>query len=105
MKELYLIMRELLEVEYNQKSLLYIMEMLETAYNEGERECSGLTVNGVRYYLAVLHKDLGTVINKLDIYMAEGQRSHNYNGHPDSKSKKAAHLSGQRISAAAYFTG
>lgn len=74
MKELYLIMRELLEVEYNQKSLLYIMEMLETAYNEGERECSGLAVNGVRYYLAVLHKDLGTVINKLDIYMAEGAK-------------------------------
>ena len=32
MEELYAIMRELLEVEYNQKSLLYIMEMLETAY-------------------------------------------------------------------------
>ena len=27
MEELYAIMRELLEVEYNQKSLLYIMEM------------------------------------------------------------------------------
>ena len=47
MKELYLIMRELLEVEYNQKSLLYIMEMLETAYNEGERECSGLEDNSM----------------------------------------------------------
>ncbi len=31
MNELYAIMRELLEVEYNQKALLYIMEMIETA--------------------------------------------------------------------------
>lgn len=74
MKELYSIMRELLEVEYNQKSLLHIMEVLEAAYNEREQEPAGLAVNGARYYLAVLHKDLGTAINKLDIYMAKGTK-------------------------------
>ena len=34
MKELYSIMRNLLEVEYNQKSLLYILKSLEN-------DCSG----------------------------------------------------------------
>lgn len=74
MKELYSIMRELLEVEYNQKSLLYIMEMLERGYNGEGQEYTSLAVNGARYYLAVLHKDLGTAINKLDIYMAQGAK-------------------------------
>ena len=49
MEELYAIMRELLEVEYNQKSLLYIMEMLETAYGGEEQETEGLAVSGIRY--------------------------------------------------------
>ena len=38
MNELYAIMRELLEVEYNQKALLYIMERLEEAYGGAEQE-------------------------------------------------------------------
>lgn len=32
MQELYSIMRDLLEVEYNQKSLLYILKRLEASY-------------------------------------------------------------------------
>ncbi len=71
MEELYAIMRELLEVEYNQKSLLYIMEMLETAYGGEEQETEGLAVSGIRYYLGILHRDLGAVINRLDVYVAE----------------------------------
>lgn len=71
MKELYAIMRELLEVAYNQKSLLHIMEKLETAYDGEEQEAESLAVGGIRYYLAVLHKDLGAVISRLDVYMAE----------------------------------
>lgn len=71
MNELYAIMRELLEVEYNQKALLYIMEMVEKAYGEERQEETGLAVSGVRYYLAVLQRDLGITINRLDAYMAE----------------------------------
>ncbi len=71
MNELYAIMRELLEVEYNQKALLYIMERLEEAYGGAEQEDPGLAVSGVRYYLTVLHRDLGITINRLDAYMAE----------------------------------
>jgi len=72
MQELYSIMRELLEVEYNQKSLRYIMRMLEAAYGQEEGwEKSSLIVNGVSYYLATLHRDLETAIGRLDSYIAE----------------------------------
>ena len=72
MQELYGIMRELLEVEYNQKSLRCIMKMLEAAYGQEEDQGKGsLIVSGIGYYLAILHKDLETVIGRLDSYIAE----------------------------------
>ena len=75
MQELYAIMRELLEVEYHQKSLRHIMGMLETVYEqEEEREKSGLIVNGINYYLTVLHKDLEAAISRLDNYIAENAK-------------------------------
>lgn len=74
MKELYAIMRELLEVEYNQKSLQCIMRMLEAAYGQEEQGKENLIVSGVSYYLAALHKDLGTVVSRLDNYIAENAK-------------------------------
>ena len=71
MQELYSIMRELLEVEYNQESLRYIIKMLEAAYGQADQGKENLIVSGVGYYLAVLHRDLGTAINRLDSYIAE----------------------------------
>lgn len=71
MEELYSIMRELLEVEYHQKSLLYIAQLLEAAYDSEECGRTELIVNGISYYLTVLHKDLETVIGRLDSYIAE----------------------------------
>ena len=71
MQELYSIMRELLEVEYNQESLRYIIKMLEAAYGQEDQGKENLIVSGVGYYLAVLHRDLGTAINRLDSYIAE----------------------------------
>ena len=71
MEELYSIMRELLEVEYNQESLRYIIKMLEAAYGQEDQGKENLIVSGVGYYLAVLHRDLGTAINRLDSYIAE----------------------------------
>ena len=47
------------------------MEMLETAYGGEEQETEGLAVSGIRYYLGILHRDLGAVINRLDVYVAE----------------------------------
>ena len=75
MQELYSIMREMLEVEYNQKSLCYILKMLEKMYEqEEEREESDLIVNGISFYLASLHKDLGIAIGRLDSYIAESAK-------------------------------
>ena len=75
MQELYSIMRELLEVEYKQKSLHYIMKMLEKAYvQEEERGENDLIVSGISYYLAALHKDLGIAICRLDSYIAENAK-------------------------------
>lgn len=75
MQELYLIMRELLEVEYNQKSLCYILKMLEKIYEQEEVWGKGdLIVNGIAYYLAALHKELGTAIGRLDSYIAESAK-------------------------------
>lgn len=71
MQELYSIMRELLEVEYNQESLRYIIKMLEAAYGQEDQGKENLIVSGVGYYLAVLHRDLGTAINRPDSYIAE----------------------------------
>ena len=71
MQELYSIMRELLEVEYNQESLRYIIKMLEAAYGQEDQGKENLIVSGVGYYLAVLHRDLGTAINRLDSYIEE----------------------------------
>lgn len=73
MKELYQIMRELLEVEYNQKSLQYVLEILEKGYDD-EREEEAMIVNGIKYYLTALQTELRTAINRLDIYIAERKR-------------------------------
>ena len=45
MKELYSIMRDLLEVEYNQKSLLYILKLLENDCSGDQKEEMRLIVN------------------------------------------------------------
>ena len=75
MQELYSIMRELLEVEYNQNSLHYIMRMLEkVSEQEEEWKKSDLIVNGIGYYLATLQKDLGNAIGRLDSYIAESAK-------------------------------
>ena len=45
--------------------------MLEAAYGQEDQGKENLIVSGVGYYLAVLHRDLGTAINRLDSYIAE----------------------------------
>lgn len=74
MKELYSIMRDFLEVEYNQKSLLSILKVLETAYNNEEQEEAKLISNSTKYYLESLQKELHAAINRLDTYIAKKQK-------------------------------
>ena len=62
-------MRDLLEVEYNQKSLLYILKRLEASYGNEHEEI--WIANSAGYYLEALQKELRGVISRLDTYVAE----------------------------------
>lgn len=68
MEELYSIMRDFLEVEYNQESLLYLLKAAEAAYS-GEKE--DLIVNSAKFYLQALQEELKVAINRLDFYITE----------------------------------
>ncbi len=74
MKELYSIMRNLLEVEYNQKSLLYILKLLENDCSGEQKEEMRLVVNCAKYYLEAVQTDLKKSINRMDNYIAKTAR-------------------------------
>ena len=71
MEELYSIMRELLEVEYNQESLLCLLKAAEAAYSSKERTETEMIINSTKYYLIALQKELKAAICRLDSYIAE----------------------------------
>lgn len=73
MEKLYAIMRDLLEVEYNQRSFLYILNILENVFSTAGHTETALTVNATKYYLQNLQKELKAVINKMDQYLAESR--------------------------------
>lgn len=73
MKELYIIMSDLLELEYNQKSMRYILDAL--AEDSDERDEAAMLANGIRYYIAGLQAELREVISRLDTYMAERKKA------------------------------
>jgi len=72
MEELYAIMRDLLEVEYNQESLLYVLRTLEAAFDKETQGEVKLVANSAKYYLEALQEELNAAISKLDTYMAAG---------------------------------
>ncbi len=71
MDELYLIMRDLLEVEYNQRSLLRVLETLESAYEEPEQEDVKLIVHHIRGSIKESQAELREAIGRLDSYTAK----------------------------------
>jgi len=71
MEELYAIMRDFLEVEYNQESLLCVLKALEAAYSNEEHANAKLIANSAKYYLQALQEELKAAISRLDVYMAE----------------------------------
>lgn len=74
MEELYSIMRDFLEVEYNQESLLCLLRAAEAAYS-GEKEAEAkLIVNSAKYYLKALQGELKAAINRMDSYIAENAK-------------------------------
>ena len=71
MEELYSIMRDFLEVEYHQESLLFALDALEAAYSEESQRDARLIVSGAKYYLKALQQDLKAAISGLDTYTAK----------------------------------
>ena len=74
MEELYSIMRDFLEVEYNQKSLICLLKTAESVYTGKEQVEVKLTANSAKFYLQALQKELKAVINRLDSYIAENAK-------------------------------
>ena len=70
MEELYSIMRDFLEVEYNQKSLLCVLETLEAAYSGEQEEKAKLIVNHTKGCLKTIQGELKAAINRIDQYIA-----------------------------------
>ena len=74
MEELYSIMRDFLEVEYNQESLLCLLRAAEAAYTDGEQVDAKLVANSIKYYLKALQEELKAAINRMDSYIAENAK-------------------------------
>ncbi len=72
MEELYSIMRDFLEVEYNEESLLFLLKTAESAYSGAGQEEIKQIANSTKYYLKALQRELRAAINRLDCYITEG---------------------------------
>lgn len=69
MEELYSIMRDFLEVEFNQESLAHFLQAAEAAYSSEKQEEAEFIANSTKYYLKALQKELQAAINRLDLYI------------------------------------
>ncbi len=56
MEELYSIMRDFLEVEYNQESLLCLLKAVESVYTDEKQAEARLITNSTKYYLTSSRK-------------------------------------------------
>lgn len=69
MKELYLIMEELLVTEDNIKSLLCVLELLERVYEEQTE--SSCIISVIKCYIGKLQTETQNSISKLDSYIVK----------------------------------
>lgn len=74
MEELYSIMRDFLEVEYNQESLLCLLKVAEAAYTGEKQAEAKLIANSAKYYLQALQEEIKAAISKMDSYIAENAK-------------------------------
>lgn len=74
MEELYSIMRDFLEAEYNQEALLCLLDAAETAYGGEKESAANLIANSAKFYSQALQEALKTAINRLDSYIAENAK-------------------------------
>lgn len=71
MEELYSVMSDFLEVEYNQESLLCLLKAAEFAYSIEKQEDAQLIANSTKYYVQTLQRELRSAISRLDSYIAQ----------------------------------
>ncbi len=76
MEELYSIMRDFLEVEYEQESLAHLLAAAEATYRDENQEEAKFLANSTKYYLTALQKELQAAINRLDSYIAKKAKEH-----------------------------
>ena len=74
MEELYLIMRDFLEVEYNQESLVCLLKAAEATYTGKEQVEAKLIAHSTKYYLQALQEEIKAAINRLDSYITENAK-------------------------------
>ena len=74
MEELYSIMRDLLEVEYNQESMLCLLRAAEAAYSGEKQVEAKLIANSTKFYLQAMQEELKMAINRMDLYIAENAK-------------------------------
>lgn len=74
MEELYAIMRDFLELAYNQESLICLFKAAEAAYTGEKQEEAKLIANSVKFYLQALQGEMKVAINRLDSYIAENAK-------------------------------
>ena len=74
MEEMYSIMRDFFEVEYNQESLLCLLKAAEAAYTGEKQVEAKLIANSTKYYLQALQGELEAAINRMDSYIAENAK-------------------------------
>lgn len=71
MEELYLIMRDFLEVQYHQNSILCVLDTLEDAYSEEEQAKIKMTIHVLKTYMEFMHEETKMAISRFDAYIAE----------------------------------
>ena len=74
MEELYSIMRDFLEVEYNQESFICLLRAAEAFYTEENQVEAKLIANSAKVYLKALQEELKAAINRMDLYIAENAK-------------------------------
>ncbi|MDE6567372.1 MAG: hypothetical protein K2K70_06540 [Lachnospiraceae bacterium] len=71
MEELYLIMRDFLEVQYHQNSILCVLDTLEDAYSEEEQAKIKMTIHVLKTYMEFMYEETKMAISRFDAYIAE----------------------------------
>lgn len=71
MEELYAIMRDFLEAEYNLESLSCLLNAAESTFAGEKKEDARMVANGTKFYLNALQEELKAAISRMDTYIAE----------------------------------